>query len=59
MPRYFCLEVSVVEAVQQEIQQIRTDCLGALGLQKLYQIVVGKRQELNKDLADNTNASVS
>ena len=54
--KVFCLEVCIVQAVHEEIQKIRTDCLGTLGLQKLYQIVVGKRQELHKDLADNTNA---
>ena len=33
-------EVAVVEAVKQKIEQIRHYCLGTLGFQKLYHMVV-------------------
>ena len=33
-------EVAVVEAVKQKIEQIRHYCLGTLGFQKLYHVVV-------------------
>ena len=44
-------EVLVIEAVEQEVQKIRHDGLGSFALQQLYQIVVGGREELDKDLA--------
>ena len=37
------LKVAVVEAVKEEIHQIRHHCLGALGFQQLHNVVVGQR----------------
>ena len=55
MPKRFRLEVAVVEAVEQEVNQVRHNGLGSLCLQKLYQMVVGSRQEFYQDLADDAD----
>ena len=51
-----CLKVRVVEAVEQEIGQIRYNGLCTLGFQKLHQMVVGSRMEFYQDLADDADA---
>ena len=51
-----CFKARIVEAVEQEIGQIRYDCLCALGFEKLHQMIVCSRMELDKNLADNANA---
>ena len=55
----FGLEVLVVEAVEQEVQQIRHDSLSTFGFQKFYQMVVGSREEFYQDLANDADTSVS
>ena len=45
------LEVLVVEAVAHEINQIRYNCLSTFRFQKLCQMIICSRQELDKDLA--------
>ena len=57
MPKVFCLEVCIVQAVHEEIQT-DPDRLPRHPRppDSSTKIVVGKRQKLHKDLADNTNA---
>ena len=50
-----CFKARIVEAVEQEIGQIRYDSLCTLGFEKLHQMIVGSRMELDKNLADNTD----
>ena len=49
------LKVAVVEGIQQEIHQIRHNCLGALGFQQLHNVVVGQRREFHKDFPYNAH----
>ena len=53
--KLFCLEVGIVEAVQQEVHQIRNNRFSTLCFQKVYQMVVGSGQEFYQDLADHAN----
>ena len=53
--KLFYLEVLVVEAVEQEVQKIRNNCLGSFAFQKIYQVVVGCRKEFDKDFSNDTN----
>ncbi len=53
--KLFHLEVLVVEAVEQEVQKIRNNCLGSFAFQKIYQVVVGCRKEFDKDFSNDTN----
>ena len=50
------LELRVVEAVHEEVHKVRDDSLGSLSLQQIDQMVVGRRQELDEDLADDADA---
>ena len=50
-----CLEVAVVEAVQQEIHQIRHHSFCAFRFKQLDDVVVCERGELYKDLSDNAD----
>ena len=43
------------EAVAEEINQIRHNRLGAFAFEKLRQMVIGRRKELNQNFADNTD----
>ena len=49
------LEIRIVEAIAEEIDQIRHNRLGAFAFEKLRQMVIGRRKELNQNLADNTD----
>ena len=49
------LEVRIVEAVTEEVDQIRDNLFRAFTLKQLRQMVVSRRKELNKNLADNTD----
>ena len=49
------LEVRIVEAVTEEVDQIRDNRFRAFTLKQLRQMVVSRRKELNKNLADNTD----
>lgn len=51
-----CFKARIVEAVEQEIGQIRYNGLCTLGFEKLHQMIVGSRMELDKNLADNADA---
>ena len=53
--KLFCLEVGIVEAVQQEVHQIRNNRFSTLCFQKVYQMVVGSGQEFYQNFADHTN----
>ena len=50
-----CFKVAVVEAVEQEVQQIRHYGLCALCLQQFHYMVIGKRGELHKNFTDNSH----
>ena len=50
------LEVRIVEAVTEEVDQIRDNRFRAFTLKQLRQMVIRRRKELNENLADNTNA---
>ena len=52
--QFFCLEIAVVEAVKQEVNEIRHNSLCTLGFQKFHQMVVGSRKEFDQDLAYDT-----
>ena len=52
------LEVLVVEAVLHEVDQIRNHCLSAFCLEQLNQVVVGCREEFDKDLTDYTDTGL-
>ena len=56
MPRFSALKLRVVEAVEQEVNQIRHDSFSTLGFQQIYQMVVGSRQEFYQDLAYNADS---
>ena len=47
------LEILVVEAVEQEVHEIRHDGLRPLALEQLHDMVVRERRELDEDLADD------
>ena len=53
--KLFCLEVGIVEAVEQEVHQIRDNSFSTLCFQKVYQMVVGSRQEFYQNFAYHTN----
>ena len=55
LAKIFVFVIVVVEAVLEEVQQIRHNRFGSFCLQKLYQVVVGRWEELNKNLANDTN----
>ena len=46
----------IVEAVAEEINQIRHNRLRTFTFEQLRQMVIRRRKELNENLADNTNA---
>ena len=48
--KIFYLKVLIIEAVAHEIDQIRYNCLSAFRFQKLCQMIICSRQELDKDL---------
>ena len=48
--KIFYLEVLIIETVAHEIDQIRYNCLSAFRFQKLCQMIICSRQELDKDL---------
>ena len=48
--KLFNLEILVVEAVADKVDKIRNNRFCPLCLQKICQVVVGSRQELDKDL---------
>ena len=50
------LEIRIVEAVAEEINQIRHNRLRTFTFEQLRQMVIRRRKELNENLADNTNA---
>lgn len=52
----FCLEIAVIEAVEQEIQQIRHYGLRTFRFQQLHEIIIGKRGELHKDFSYNSHS---
>ena len=54
--KVICFKACVVEAVEQEIGQIRYNGLCTLGFEKLHQMIVGSRMELDKNLADIADA---
>ena len=54
-PRWSALKFCIVEAVEQEVGQIRYDCFGTFGFEQIYKIVVGSWKEFNKDLSNNTD----
>ena len=54
-PQILILEVLVVEAVEQEVHEIRHDGLGTLALQELHDLVVGQRGELHQNFADDAH----
>ena len=49
-------EVLIIEAVLQEVDQVRYDSLCALCLQQVYQMVVRCREEFYKDLSDDADS---
>ena len=49
------LEVLVVKAVEQEIHQVRHDCLSTFGFEQVDQIIVCCRQKFYEDLADDAD----
>ena len=53
--KFLYFECLIIEAVVQEVQKIRNNCLSTFAFQKVYQMVVGCRQELNQDFTNNTN----
>ena len=54
--KLFNLEILVVEAVADKVDKIRNNRFCPFCLQKICQVVVGSRQELDKDLTYDTNA---
>ena len=54
--KLFNFEILVVEAVADKVDKIRNNRFCPLCLQKICQVVVGSRQELDKDLTYDTNA---
>lgn len=54
--KLFNLEVLVVEAVADKVNKVRNNRFCAFCFQKICQMVVGSRQELDKDLTYDTNA---
>ena len=54
-PRFSYFEILVIEAVEQEVQKIRNNSLSTFGFQKVYQMVVGSRQEFYQDFTNNTD----
>lgn len=48
--------IDIVEAVAEEINQIRHNRLRTFTFEQLRQMVIRRRKELNENLADNTNA---
>ena len=51
----FRLKILVVAAVEQEIGQIRYYGLCTFRLQKIHNVVVGSRQELDQDLSHDAD----
>ena len=51
-----CLELVVVQAVEQEVEKIRYDRLCALGFEQLREVVVRLGVELDEDLSDDADA---
>ena len=54
--KFLNLEVLVVEAVADKVNKVRNNRFCAFCFQKICQMVVGSRQELDKDLTYDTNA---
>ena len=52
--QFLCFEIVVIEAVEEEVQQIRNNSLCTFGFQKISQIVVCHRHEFYKNLAYDT-----
>ena len=52
--QFFCFEIAVVEAVEQEVNEIRHNSLCTFGFQKFNQMVVGSRKEFDQNLAYDT-----
>ena len=48
-------KILVVEAVEQEVHEIRHDSLRPLTLEQLHDMVVRKRRELDENLADDAD----
>ena len=55
IPELFNLEVLVVEAVEQEVQEIRDNSFGSFTFQEVYQVVIGSRKEFDENFADNAD----
>ena len=53
--KLFNLEVLVVEAVEQEVQEIRDNGFGSFTFQEVYQVVIGSRKEFDENFADNAD----
>ena len=53
--KLFNLEVLVVEAVEQEVQEIRDNSFGSFTFQEVYQVVIGSRKEFDENFADNAD----
>lgn len=52
---FFCLELVVVQAVEQKVEKIRYDRLSALGFKQLGEVIVRLGMELDEDLTDDTD----
>ena len=50
-----CFKVCIVEAVEQEVGQIRNHGFGTFLFKKIYQVVIGSWKEFNKDFSDNSD----
>eukprot|EP00769_Ergobibamus_cyprinoides_P002292 gnl/Ergobibamus_cyprinoides/341.p3 GENE.gnl/Ergobibamus_cyprinoides/341~~gnl/Ergobibamus_cyprinoides/341.p3 ORF type:complete len:111 (-),score=31.32 gnl/Ergobibamus_cyprinoides/341:261-593(-) len=50
------VDLAGLERVQEEIEEVGNDGLGAFGLQEVHQVVVDARSELDEDLANDADA---
>ena len=55
----FLLEIIIIEAVEEEVGQVRNDGLGSFGFEKFHQVIVGGRQELHENFADDADPGLS
>ena len=56
LAQIFIFIITVVEAVHEEIKQIRHNSFSTFRFQQINQMVVGRWKELYKDLSNDTNS---